>query len=229
MSEHFAAPVQPSFKLCSSPATCYEAGCSIVVPRVNTTDRVSLRFLLIVVWVAATLSGSNDLFASTVLGHLRDQNWYARPTASDPFGVGQYEYAINANGTNISSLGGFDDTDVYGAFAMSNLVAGSYTVASWDVWWRSAYVFNVDVPASGNTPDVDLRLHATMWGYPAFWDPNGYLENGQTFVATGPVTMIYLRMPDSSGSYTLTVHTNAPGGTQVGQSRTFGVGDQRPV
>src|SRR6267378_52827 len=68
-----------------------------------------------------------------------------------------------------------------------------------------------------------------MWGYPAFWDPNGYLENGQTFVATGPITMIYLRMPDSSGSYTLTVHTNGPGGAQIGQSRSFGVGDQRPV
>jgi len=170
-----------------------------------------------------------EVSAGTILGHLRDQNWYARRSTSDPFGVGQYEFAVNANMPTSFQIGGFDDTDVYGAFAMSNVVAGSYTVASWDVWWRSSYLFNVNVPSSGNSPDLDLRLNATMWGYPAFWDPAGYLESGQTFVATGPITMIYLRLPDSSGSYTLTVHTNGPGGAQVGQSRGFGVGDQRPI
>lgn len=137
------------------------------------------------------------LFARTVsagalLGHVRDPNWFAQYQGF-PFGVGQYEYAVNANGTNLTSAGGFDDTDVFGAFAMSNLVAGTYTVASWDVWWRSAYAFNVVVPASGATPDVDVRLKATMWGYPAFWDTAGYSEFGQTFVATGPISMIYLR------------------------------------
>jgi hypothetical protein len=166
--------------------------------------------------------------AGTLLGHVRDQNWYARPSTSDPWGVGYYEFAVNANGSNIVTLGGLDDTDVFGSYAMSNLVAGSYTVASWDVWWRSAFKFNVNVPL-GTTADIDLRLNATMWGYAAFWDENPATELGQTFVATGPVTMMYLRLPDSSGSFTLTVHTNGPGGAQIGQSRSFGVGDQRPI
>lgn len=182
-------------------------------------------FLLVVVALLPERSADG----ATIVGHVRDQNWYARPTSSDPFGVGQYEFAVNANGTNISALGGFDDTDVFGAFSMLNVGAGSYTVASWDVWWRSAYVFNVPAPASGNTADVDLRIKATMWGYPAFWDPIGYTELGQTFVASGSVAMMYLRLPGSSGTYTLTVRTNGPIGTQIGQSRTFGVGDQRPI
>jgi hypothetical protein len=43
--------------------------------------------------------------------------------------------------------------------------------------------------------------------------------------------MIYLRPPDftSAPTYTLTIHTNGPGGAQVGQSRSFGTGDQRLV
>ncbi|HUR47234.1 MAG TPA: hypothetical protein VMZ27_15240 [Candidatus Saccharimonadales bacterium] len=167
--------------------------------------------------------------AGTLLGHVRDQNWYAR-YQSNPLGVGYYEYAVNANGPN-PSLGGYDDTDVFGFFAMSNLVAGSYTVASWDVWWRSAYVFNVPVPASGNSTDVDLRLKSTMWGYPAFWDTTGYTEFGQTFQASGPISMIYLRLPGFTGapSYTLTVHESGPGGPQIGEARSFGTGDQRPI
>ncbi len=165
-----------------------------------------------------------------LLGHVRDPNWYAQ-YQSFPFGVGQYEYAVNANGTGLTSAGGFDDTDVFGAFAMSNLVAGTYTVASWDVWWRSAYVFNVPVPGSGATSDVDVRLKATMWGYPTFWDTTGYYEFGQTFVASGPISMIYLRLPAFTGSpnYTLTVHAGGPGGSQVGEARSFGTGDQRPI
>ena len=158
---------------------------------------------------------------------MRDQNWFAH-NQSNPFGVGYYEYAVNANGTNLLSVGGYDDTDVFGVFAMSNLVAGSYTVASWDVWWRSAYLFNVPVPTSGNSVDVSLRLKSTMWGYPAFWDTTGYYEFGHTFVATGPISMIYLRLPSFAGapSYTLTVHDGRPGGPQVGVSRSFGTGDQ---
>src|SRR5436190_22133019 len=156
---------------------------------VNVRNFIALALLIV----------SPATFAGTLIGHVRDQNWYAQYQAN-PFGVGYYEYAVNANGTNLISLGGFDDTDVFGVFAMSNLVAGSYTVASWDVWWRSAYVFNVPVPASGNSADVDVRLKATMWGYPAFWDSTGYTELGQTFVATGPITMIYLRAPDFTGA-----------------------------
>lgn len=169
--------------------------------------------------------------AGTLVGHVRDQNWYARRDAAEPLGVGYYEYAVNANGQNLSTLGGYTGTDVFGAFTMNNLPAGSYTVASWDVWWRSAYVFNVSVPTSGTTADVDLRLHATMWGYPAFWDETGYYEFGQTFIATGPISMIYLRDPrDTNFTRTVTVHQNSPTGTQVGVTRTYGSGgDQRLI
>jgi hypothetical protein len=62
-----------------------------------------------------------------------------------------------------------------------------------------------------------------MWGYPAFWDSTGYQEFGQTFVATGPVTMIYVRNPlvDGSPTLTLTIHEGGPGGTQIGVARTL--------
>ncbi len=97
--------------------------------------------------------------AGTLTGHVRDQNWYAR-YQNNPPGVGYYEFAVNANATNDSSAagGGFSATDIFGLFTMPGLNAGSYTVASWDVWWRSAYAFNVAVPASGSSADVDLRL-----------------------------------------------------------------------
>src|SRR5687768_17593792 len=107
------------------------------------------------------------VMGGTLTGHVRDPNWYAQYQAN-PFGVGYYEFAVNANATNNATLGGFGATDVFGVFSMPNLPAGSHTVASWDVWWRSAYAFNVTVPASGTSADVDLRLKATMWGYPAF-------------------------------------------------------------
>jgi hypothetical protein len=87
------------------------------------------------------------------------------------------------------------------------------------------------VPASGTTPDVDIRLHATMWGYPTFWDDTAYYEFGQTFVATGPVTMIYLRAPQQT-AYTLTIREGGPAGARVAGSpdRTFnGGGDVRVI
>jgi hypothetical protein len=165
--------------------------------------------------------------AGNLVGYLRDQNWYAH-YQSRPYGVGCYEFALNANGADLASVGGASATDVFGYFAMNALAAGSYTVASWDVWWRSAYAFNVNVPASGNAPLVDLRLDATAWGYPAFWDDAGWYESGQTFVATGPVSMFYLRCPYDT-AYTLTVHEGGPGGRQIGVSRSFNGGDQRPI
>ena len=183
---------------------------------------------LLVLWITGNVSPA---LAGTLAGHVRDQNWYARRTTGDPYGVGYYEYAVNANGTNVASTGGSSATDVFGAYSMPNLPAGSYTVASWDVWWRSAYAFNVSVPAVGSTPDVDVRLGATMWGYPAFWDDAGYYEFGQTFVASGPVSMIYLRDPlGTSFTRTVTVHTGGPGGPQIGATRTYGNGgDQRLI
>jgi hypothetical protein len=166
--------------------------------------------------------------AGTLVGHLRDMNWYAR-YSTNPFGVGYYEFAVNGNATNNSSPGASVGTDILGAFTNTSLSAGSYTVSSWDVWWRPAFAFDVAVPASGNSVDVDLRLNATMWGYPAFWDDTGYYEFGQTFVATGPLSMIYLRAPFNT-SYTVTVRTNGPGGASVGVGRSFsGSGDQRII
>jgi hypothetical protein len=180
---------------------------------------------LVLCWLASAFAAG----AGTLTGHVRDQNWFAS-YQSNPYGVGYYEYAVNANATNNTSAGGFAGTDIFGMFSMPSLAAGSYTVASWDVWWRSAYAFDVPVPAVGSSADVDLRLKATMWGYPAFWDDAGYFEFGQTFVATGPVSMIYLRAPFST-SYTLTIREGGPGGPRVPGSpdRTFNSGDVRVI
>jgi hypothetical protein len=186
---------------------------------------VNLRFFVALIGCAHALSAAGG----TLTGHLRDENWFAQYGAVP--GVGYYEFAINANGSNLVTTGGADDTDVFGAFQMDNLPGGNYTVASWDVWWRSSYLFNVPVPASGSTADLDLRLRSTMWGYPAFWDTTGYFEFGQTFVASGPVTMIYVRAPFST-LYTLTIRTNGPGSGRVPGSpdRTFsGAGDHRVI
>lgn len=170
------------------------------------------------------------LLAGTLVGYVRDQNWYAQ-YQSNPFGVGYYEFAVNANAHGSSAPGGYAATDVFGRFQMPNLPAGNYAVASWDVWWRPAIAFNVPVPVVGSSPTVDLRLTGTMWGYPAFWDDTGHHEFGQTFVATGPVTMIYLRDPLSTAfTRTVTVHEGGPGGPLVGATRTYGNGgDQRLI
>lgn len=180
-------------------------------------------------WAVAVLALASPaaVAAGTIAGYVRDHNWYAR-YAGNPYGVGYYEIAVNANTANASGVGGAAATDVYGRFQMTGVAAGPCTVASWDVWWRSAFAFNVPVPTSGSAPPVDLRLHATMWGYPAFWDDAGYYEFGQTFVATGPVSMVYLRCPFNT-SYSLTIHEGGPDGLQIGVARSFGGGDQRPI
>jgi hypothetical protein len=176
------------------------------------------------------VSFTSSALGGTLAGYVRDQNWFAQ-YQSNPSGVGYYEYAVNANASGPSAPGGAAATDVFGAFSLANLAAGTYTVASWDVWWRSAYAFNVTVPASGTSATVDLRLKATMWGYPAFWDSTGYHEFGQTFVATGPISMIYLRAPFNT-AYTLTIRTNGPGSGRLAGTpdRSFsGAGDHRLI
>ena len=150
--------------------------------------------LFVALLAALALPAAPRLSAGSLAGYVRDLNWFAQ-YESNPFGVGYYEFALNANAANNASLGGVVATDVYGRFQMNGLPAGAYTVATWDVWWRSAYAFAVNVPASGTSATVDMRLKATMWGYPAFWDDAGYYEFGQTFAASGPVSMIYLRDP----------------------------------
>jgi hypothetical protein len=168
--------------------------------------------------------------SGTLTGYVRDQNWYAR-YSTNPYGVGYYEFAVNANATSETAPGVAAATGISGDFSGTAAVGGMHTVVSWDVWWRSAYAFDVPVPTSGSSPSADLRLKATMWGYPCFWDETGYTEFGQTFVATGPISMIYLRPPPFTGSptYRLTIHEDGPGGAQVGEERTFGAGDARPV
>ena len=177
-----------------------------------------------IVWAQPSISPR----AGSLTGLVLDPNWYAR-YSTNPIGVGCYEYGVNASGssTSAAALFGAGATDVHGRFAMNGLSPGVYQAASWDVWWRSAFAWNIAVPASGSTSPVELRLSATMWGYPAFWDERGYYEFGQTR-STGPISMIYLRCPYST-SYTLTVHTNGPGGPQIGVTRTFQGGDQRPI
>lgn len=167
-------------------------------------------------------------WAGTLVGNVRDPNWFARRSTSDPYGVGYYEYGVNGNSAASNTTGVAAATGIFGEFS-SSVAAGSYTVASWDVWWRSAFRFDVPVPLTGNSTNVDLRLKAAMWGYPTLWDNVGQYEFGQTFEATGPVVMIYVRSPYDT-TYTLTVHENGPGGAQIGVTRTFsGVGDHRPV
>lgn len=107
--------------------------------------------------LVCTLLGILPVMGGTLVGHVRDQNWFARYQAN-PLGVGQYEYGVNANGLNISSTGGRAATDVFGVFQMPNLPVGTYTVASWDVWWRSAFKFNVSVPTSDNSVEIG-RAH----------------------------------------------------------------------
>ena len=67
--------------------------------------------------------------AGTLVGHVRDQNWFAQYQTNLP-GVGYYEYGVNANGSNYFTISdaGAASTDVYGAFQMSTLPSGSYTV-----------------------------------------------------------------------------------------------------
>ncbi|MCX8109538.1 MAG: carboxypeptidase-like regulatory domain-containing protein, partial [Verrucomicrobiae bacterium] len=184
-------------------------------------------FALAVVVFAAQIS----CLAGNLLGYVRDLNWYARRSPAYPYGVGCYEYAVNANAHAPLVAEGTAATDVFGRFQINDLPAGTYTVVSWDVWSRSSIVFGVPVPAAGSSHTVDLRLRAAMWGYPAFWDDTGYREFGQTFVPTGPISMIYLRCPAFEGapSYVLTIHENGPEGPQIGVERTFGTGDQRLV
>jgi hypothetical protein len=174
------------------------------------------------------------LLAANLYGYLRDPCWWARRNTGDPYGTGMYEFAINANGRDVSGVGGACFSGIFGEFSMTNLAESggpntTYTIGSWSVWWRPAYVFNVVVPAGGTVSNIDLRLKATMWQYAAFWDDTGYYEFGQTFKATGPVSMIYLRCPGPA-NYTLTIHEGGPGGPQVGVTRTFnGSGDWRVV
>ena len=67
--------------------------------------------------VVFALGSCFETDAGTLTGHVRDLNWYARPTTNDPFGVGYYEYAVNANGTNIYTVSAIDSLDRFASFS----------------------------------------------------------------------------------------------------------------
>ncbi len=120
-----------------------------------------------------------------------DPNWYApHPLATGYYGMGLYEYGVSGspNGSNVTGL--YTNTEnladnfyqgIYGYFRKPGVNDGTYTMATWDVWWRSTYLF--DVPVAGTPAPLFLRLHANMWSYAPTWT-TGYNEYGQTFVAT---------------------------------------------
>src|SRR5688572_1546927 len=61
--------------------------------------------------VLTTLALACCLQAGTLVGHVRDMNWFAQ-YAGGPYGVGYYEFAVNANATNNAALGAFTATDI---------------------------------------------------------------------------------------------------------------------
>jgi hypothetical protein len=162
-------------------------------------------------------------WSATVQGYVLDPNWYApHPQLTSPqvYGTGQYEYGVAGNIANSSQLGFFEDTDIYGNFYKQSQPDGSYTLASWDTWWRSAYAFNQSLSGLF-TPRVHLRLHANMWSYGPYWAA-GFNEIGQTFVATGSsVVMVIVRSPLAGVQVTASIHSGGPNGPQIGPSRTF--------
>ncbi len=178
----------------------------------------------------ALLTAAPAHSAATVQGYVFDPNWYApHPLATGYYGMGLYEYGVSGspNGSNVTGL--YTNTEnladnfyqgIYGYFRKPGVNDGTYTMATWDVWWRSTYLF--DVPVAGTPSPLFLRLHANMWSYAPTWT-TGYNEYGQTFVATGSsVVMVVMRNASASVSnVTLSFHEGGPGGVQVGQPKTI--------
>src|SRR5437763_1581758 len=116
---------------------------------------------------------------------------------------------------------------------MSNLVAGSVALASWDVWWRSAYHFSQNVPATGNTPYLDRDLGLTIMSdddglitdmftrFTSGTNFSGVTSVGQTFIARG-VNLISAAFWLADGTfpgYVVRLLENAPGGAQIGTTK----------
>jgi hypothetical protein len=179
---------------------------------------------------------------TTIQGFVLDPNWYApHPRASGVYGTGMYEYGVAGNIVGSSLPGLFTSTEnypdnywwgIFGFFRKPGQAAGTYTIATWDTWWRSTFLFNQSL--SGAAAPLFLRLNATMWSYAPTWT-TGHNEFGQTFAATGSsVVMVVLRNAAASiNGCTISIHRGGPAGPQVGPARTFnmggGLGDTRII
>lgn len=163
---------------------------------------------------------AQPLTAATIEGYVLDPNWYApHPWLASPrvYGTGMYEFGAAGSINYSSSFGFATGTGIYGNFSVSS-PAGTYTMASWDNWWRPAFAFNQVLTTYLRTI---LRLHANMWSYANTWG-GAYNEIGQTFAASGTsVTMVVLRSPWEGTNFTVTFHQGGPDGPQVGPSRSF--------
>lgn len=179
----------------------------------------SLIIRIAVVALAALSCGPSQ--CATVNGYVVDPNWYAEhPLMTGLYGVGQYEYGVAGNIVSSSLLGFYGSTDVYGGFLKTGQSAGFYTLASWDVWWRSAFAFNQDF-TNDFKPRAILRLHANMWSYGPTWGADCN-EFGQMFAASGSsVVMVIVRSPLAGINFTASVHDGGPSGPQIGPSRSF--------
>ena len=205
-------------------------------------------------WTVAILIGALALIAAaapvwsaqttTVQGYILDPNWYApHPKLTSPqvYGTGLYEYGIAGNITSSSNLGFYTNTEstadnhlwgIYGHFQKANQYDGTYTLSTWDVWWRPTFVFNQYLNGA-STPEIIVRQHANMWSYGPDWEAN-YNEFGQTFAASGSsVVMVIVRSAVGGINLTASIHDGGPTGPQIGPSRSatsaVGPGDTRFV
>ncbi len=160
-------------------------------------------------------------YCATIEGYVLDPNWYAKhPSQTGIYGTGQYEYGVSGSLYNSSLPGFVEDTDVLGYYGKVGQTSGKYSLATWDTWWRSAYVFNRNITTDwGNY--VILRLHANMWSYGPNWG-GLYNEFGQMFAASGSsVVMVTVRSPLAGVEFRASIHEGGPNGPQIGPSRTF--------
>lgn len=184
--------------------------------------------LVTVVMVCSAVGGA------TIQGYVLDPNWYApHPKLTSPqvYGAGMYEYGVSGNINYGTVLGFYSNTEnysdnynlgVYGYFRKPGQTDGTYCLATWDTWWRSAYLFNQSLV--GYPSPVILRLHANMWSYAPTWEAN-YTEYGQTFAASGScVTMVVLRSAVTISNVRVSIHEGGPTGPQIGPSRTKSLG-----
>lgn len=198
--------------------------------------------LLMVVWLLVAAVAVYAGETAYVHGYVLDPNWYSAhrsgpPPTSGPdlsktgyTGWGLYEYgaAGNSSDSDATNCGFYGPTNIYGFFTKLNQHGGSYVLASWDTWWRSAYVFNKSI-TNAFASDAILRLHANMWTYALNWSVPAY-EYWQSFVATGKsVTMIsFLAPDDSSCKWTVSVHDGSPTGPRLGRAQSVNAdGDRR--
>lgn len=195
-----------------------------------------LRYALLCVMACGLIA--SRAHAATITGYVLDPNWWApHPKLSGVYGVGQYEYGISGNPSGSSALGLVANTEnnndnfyqgIFGYWRAPSVPDGNYTIATWDTWWRSSFLFNQQISGSVADP-IFLRLNATMWSYGAQWYGN-HNEFGQTFAATGSsIVMLTVRSANGGFPITASFHERGPGGSQVGPSKTisFGASDNR--